>query len=350
MRADLLLRFLGALALGFIGWGLGGVIPEKLLPSPAYLWLAPLAGAVLGFLIAPYATSHPYRWLREWLRQISPRDLVAGIVGLLLGLLVAWLLTFPLSLLPGFLGRVLPVVAALLLAYVGASLLVMHSRGLFHFLVGLIGGERGGRHPLGREVLVDTSVIIDGRIADISRTGFLPGPLVIPRFVLNELQDIADSPDSLRRNRGRRGLDMLAKLQKEAQVPIQISDTDFEDIPNVDGKLVAMAKVLHVPILTNDFNLNRVAELQGIQVLNINLLTNAIKAVVLPGEEMALQIIQEGKEVGQGVGFLDDGTMVVVDGGRRFLHQQLDIVVTRVLTTASGRMIFAQPKNGGASR
>jgi uncharacterized protein YacL len=196
----------------------------------------------------------------------------------------------------------------------------------------------------GEQILLDTSAIIDGRIADISQTGFVHGTLVIPRFVLDELRHIADSPDSLRRNRGRRGLDILNKLQKESDVPVQIPDVDFADTPEVDGKLVKLAKSLRCPIITNDFNLNKVAEIQGVRVLNINELANAVKSVVLPGEEMAIRIIQEGKEAGQGVGFLDDGTMVVVEGGRRYLHSQLNIIVTRVLQTVAGRMIFAHPK------
>jgi uncharacterized protein YacL len=191
---------------------------------------------------------------------------------------------------------------------------------------------------------VDTSAIIDGRIADISQTGFIPGSLIIPRFVLDELQHIADSYDAVRRNRGRRGLEMLAKLQKESGVSVEITEMDVKDIREVDGKLVRLAKIFGCGIVTNDFNLNRVAELQGVQVLNVNELANAVRPVVLPGEEMAVRIIQEGKEFGQGVGFLDDGTMIVVEGGRRHINNRIDVVVTRVLQTAAGRMIFAHPK------
>ncbi|MGC8787506.1 MAG: PIN/TRAM domain-containing protein, partial [Anaerolineae bacterium] len=192
------------------------------------------------------------------------------------------------------------------------------------------------------QVLLDTSVIIDGRIADISQTGFIHGTIVIPRFVLNELQHIADSPDVLRRNRGRRGLDMLNKLQKESRVPIQIAEIDVPDVHEVDEKLVRLARDLDCPIITNDYNLNRVAELQGIKVLNINELANAVKTVVLPGESITVHIIQEGKELGQGVGYLDDGTMVVVEEGRRHINETVEVTVTRVLQTVAGRMIFAQ--------
>jgi len=195
-------------------------------------------------------------------------------------------------------------------------------------------------------VVVDTSAVIDGRIVDIGRTGFILGTLVVPRFVLDELQRIADSPDPMRRNRGRRGLEMLSALQKDAISPVEISEQTYPEIGEVDAKLVAFAREHGAAILTNDFNLNRVAELQGIRVLNINELANAVKAVLHPGEELAVRIIQEGKEPGQGVGYLDDGTMIVVEGGSRFMDRELNVTVTRVLQTVAGRMIFAQPRDG----
>ena len=193
---------------------------------------------------------------------------------------------------------------------------------------------------------VDTSAIIDGRIADISKTGFVHGTMVIPRFILDELRHVADSSDSLKRARGRRGLEILNKLRNEAEIPIQIMDVDYHDDSEVDGKLVRLARNLNAQIMTTDFNLNRVAELQGVRVLNVNELANALKPVVLPGEEMMVRIIQEGKESGQGVGFLDDGTMVVVEGGRKHINTHLDVSITRVLQTAAGRIIFAQPQVG----
>jgi uncharacterized protein YacL len=193
-------------------------------------------------------------------------------------------------------------------------------------------------------MVVDTNAIIDGRIADIVKTGFIQATLVVPRFVLDELRHIADSSDALRRNRGRRGLEMLTQLQRSQDTPVQISDIDFDDTPDVDSKLVRLAKTLRCPIVSNDVNLNRVAGLQGVKVLNVNELANAVKPVILPGEDIVLRIVQEGKEVGQGVGFLDDGTMVVVEGGRRYLNTDIAVSVTRVLQTAAGRMIFAQPK------
>ncbi|MBG7610341.1 MAG: PIN domain nuclease, partial [Anaerolineae bacterium] len=196
-----------------------------------------------------------------------------------------------------------------------------------------------------RKILVDTSVIIDGRIVDISRTGFLTGALLIPRFVLNELQYIADSADGLRRQRGRRGMEVLAQLQKESSIPVQISDIDVEGTREVDAKLVILARQLKCPILTNDYNLNRVAELQGVAVLNINELANSVKAALLPGERIKVDIIQEGKEKNQGVGYLDDGTMIVIEDGSDYLHHEIFVIVTKVLQTAAGRMIFARPED-----
>ena len=192
--------------------------------------------------------------------------------------------------------------------------------------------------------ILDTSVIIDGRIADICKTGFIEGTIVIPEFVLEELQHIADSSDLLKRNRGRRGLDILNKIQKELDVQVLIYEGDFEEISEVDSKLVKLAKVLQGKVVTNDFNLNKVCELQGVSVLNINDLANAVKPVVLPGEEILVQIIKDGKEHGQGVAYLDDGTMIVVEGGREYIGMMMEVLVTSVLQTSAGRMIFAKPK------
>ena len=212
-------------------------------------------------------------------------------------------------------------------------------------LPGRAGDAAGEIVDEGRTILLDTSVIIDGRIADISKTGFLFGTFLIPRFVLNELQYIADSADSMRRQRGRRGMEVLSELQKDATVPVRISDIDVNGVREVDEKLVVLARQMKSPIMTNDYNLNRVAELQGVPVLNINELANAVKSVLLPGEPLLVDIIQEGKESGQGVGYLDDGTMVVVEDGRGKINQQVTVVVTKVLQTAAGRMIFAQINN-----
>jgi uncharacterized protein YacL len=186
-------------------------------------------------------------------------------------------------------------------------------------------------------------VLIDGRVADVAESGFLDSTLLVPRFVLNELQQIADSPDAMRRNRGRRGLEVLNRLQQSDVVNVELSEHDVGGIDDVDRKLVRLADELGCPIMTNDYNLNRVAEIQGIRALNLNELANAVKTIVLPGESLDVRIIQEGKEQGQGVGYLEDGTMVVVEQGREHLDEQLHVTVTRVLQTVAGRMIFAQP-------
>jgi len=210
-------------------------------------------------------------------------------------------------------------------------------------------GRHEGRSGLregygGRPKILDTSVIIDGRIADICETGFLEGPLIVPQFVLKELQHIAGSSDTLKRNRGRRGLDILQRIQKDVVRDVRIVDHDFPKIRDVDAKLVALGKTLKGKVLTNDFNLNKVAELQGVPVLNINQLANAVKPVVLPGEVMNVYVLKEGKEYGQGVAYLDDGTMVVIDNARKHLSKHVDVSVTSVLQTTAGRMIFSRLK------
>nr|MBC7244730.1 PIN domain nuclease [Chloroflexota bacterium] len=355
MNIELIARIIGALLVGFLGWQLGfslstqGQPPYlysivKLLGNSVVIFLPYILaaiGALLGLLFTPHLTTRPFFWLRSKLRQVPISTLVAALIGLVLGLIISALLALPLSVLPTPLGEILPFVSALLFTYLGVMVMVTREKEIFSALGIRLTRER--QVPRKEEqVLLDTSVIIDGRIADISQTGFIHGTIVIPRFVLNELQHIADSPDTLRRNRGRRGLDMLNKLQKESRVPIRIAELDVPDVHEVDEKLVRLAKNLDCPIITNDYNLNRVAELQGIKVLNVNELANAVKTVVLPGETITLHIIQEGKELGQGVGYLDDGTMVVVEEGRRHLNETVEVSVTRVLQTVAGRMIFAQ--------
>ena len=193
--------------------------------------------------------------------------------------------------------------------------------------------------------MLDTSVIIDGRIFDICETGFIEGPLVIPNFVLDELRHISDSSDSLKRTRGRRGLDILNKIQKELSIETKIWEVDFPKIEEVDSKLLKLAQNLHGKVITNDYNLNKVAEVQGVPVLNINELSNAVKPVVIPGEEMVVDVVKDGKESSQGVAYLDDGTMIVVENGKRLIGEQIEVIVTSVLQTAAGRMIFAKPKS-----
>lgn len=318
-----------------------------------------LLGALVGLVLTPYFTTRPARALRTILGKLSAQTLVAGLIGLMAGLIVAALLSFPLSLLPPPFGEILPFLGVLLFSYFGIVLFVTRQTDIFGVLRHLPGRssesqteskEEDKNTAVSRSILLDTSVIIDGRIADVARTGFLIGTLLIPRFVLNELQYIADSSDSLRRQRGRRGMEVLSHLQKNTSVPVQISDIDVEGVREVDDKLVVLARQLRCPILTNDYNLNRVAELQGVVVLNINELANAVKSVLLPGESLSVNIIQEGREANQGVGYLDDGTMVVVEDGRERINSLTNVTVTKVLQTAAGRMIFARLEDNGRER
>lgn len=304
-------------------------------------------GVLGGFLLAPLMVTRPVNSLRRRTATMEPHDLLSAVVGLVVGLLIAALLAFPLSLLPWWFGHLLPLVVAAIFGYLGAALM-LDRRNDVAGIVGRRSGTMGLSQPTeGSDPIyvVDTSAIIDGRIADIVRAGFIHGRLLIPRFVLLELQHIADSPDQLRRNRGRRGLDVLHRLQKEEMTQVEIVDRDERRIPDVDSKLVFVARALGAPVVTNDYNLNRIAELEGVRVLNVNQLSNALKPIVLPGEEMSVHVIQEGKEYNQGLAYLDDGTMIVVENGKRYLHTDVAITVTRVLQTSAGRMIFAQPKS-----
>ncbi|HEY5004754.1 MAG TPA: PIN domain nuclease [Ktedonobacteraceae bacterium] len=322
---------------------------------------------IVAFIITPYVSVIPYRWMREKISRAAASDLVAAAIGLTIGLIISALLAIPLANLPATWGHLLPFVGAVLFGYLGVTIAVIRKNDIAHLFQGAMmrrtrdrdeereknkrehehENEDGTTTSDSIQILLDTSTIIDGRIADISQTGFIFGTLVVPRFVLNELQRIADSADTMRRNRGRRGLEILNRLQKDATVPIEIIDTDIEGIADVDGKLVKMARNFHCAIITNDFNLNRVAELQGVKVLNINELANAIKPVLLPGEDIYIKVMQDGKELGQGVGYLDDGTMIVVENGRQFMNATIEVTVTRVLQTVAGRMIFAHPKQNG---
>jgi uncharacterized protein YacL len=351
---QLLLRILGAIVFGLAGWRLGpAVLKAAGLDQGSQVLLAiPAAvGFLFGLLVIPPLLLGGFRWFLQQAKKIPAQDLLAGLLGLLLGLIVSALLAMPLSLLPGPVGTLAPFVISVIFGVLGMAVMVMRQGEIFDALGGLIHvpSVKGSRSHGNSRIVVDTSAIIDGRIADIGHTGFLQGTLVVPRFVLNELQKVADSTDTLRRNRGRRGLEILNRLQKDSVIPIEIVEGEADERGEVDGRLVKLAKKMRAAIITSDYNLNRVAEIQGVKVLNINELANALRSVVLPGEEMSIRIIQEGKEQGQGVGYLDDGTMVVVEGGKRFLNSQLEVVVTRVLQTAAGRLVFSQPKGNHSS-
>jgi len=309
-------------------------------------WL--VAWVVVGFAVLPYLTIVPATWIIRRVQELSTAEFVASVLGLLVGLLLGLLLGLPLSNVEGPMGTWLPLGVSLFMGLGMMGLTVAKRDDLIAAAEGAGLLRRPGAEPEGRagepRIVVDTSVLIDGRIAEIVESGFIYGTLVVPRFVLEELQHIADSSDTLRRNRGRRGLEMLARMQRDPRTPIEIVDDEAPGVAEVDAKLVELAKRRSRVVLTNDFNLNRVAELQGVRVMNINSLANAVKPAVLPGEELHVRVIQEGKEAGQGVGFLDDGTMVVVEGGARLIDRDLDVSVTRVLQTVAGRMIFAQPR------
>jgi uncharacterized protein YacL len=350
-------RALGAGGFGVLGWWLGGVVSQLFWDAgielgrdgksflPWGLGLT-LAGVAIGALIAPYLTVKPLHQAGRYIDTIPGSTLLAASAGLVVGLIVASLVSIPLFTLGGWLGWGLPIIISVSLGAAGLWLGAQRSRDMQAIFPALEEARGTGMGSRNGNILVDTSAIIDGRIADLTNTGFLEGSLVVPRFVLDELRHIADSSDSLRRNRGRRGLEVLGRLRKDSLVPLRVLDVGVSNGHEVDSQLVELARTMKSPILTTDYNLNRVAELQGVQVLNVNELANALKSIVLPGEELRANIVQEGKEVGQGIAYLDDGTMVVVEGGRRYINTHHDVTVTRVLQTAAGRIIFAQPKSG----
>ncbi|PZC46728.1 MAG: putative conserved protein YacL, contains PIN and TRAM domains [Chloroflexi bacterium] len=340
-------RAAGTAGLAVAGWAIGTSLTDGFdgNTTDAVVTTALIAaGALLGALLTPYLTNRPLVALADYLASLPYPTLASILAGLASGLGLAALLAYPMSQLPGAAGIVVPIVLVFALGFVGVYVFVQRRDELAQILPEPRRGQYGQN---GREyqVLLDTSAIIDGRIADVSDAGFIIGTLVIPRFILDELRHIADSSDSLRRNRGRRGLEILNKLRKEGTVPLRILDVDIRDGQEADEKLVSLASSMKAPIATTDYNLNRVAEFQGVKVLNVNELANLLKPVVLPGENMRVRVIQEGKEPGQGVGFLDDGTMVVIEGGRRYINAHVEVQVTRALQTAAGRIIFAQPKD-----
>ena len=347
------IRLLGGALGGLVGLAIASANDGIFVGSDyagALLAVWVVAWIVVGFAVLPYLTVVPATWLIARVEELSTAEFVTAVIGFLLGLLMGLLLGFPLSNFPEPWGQILPLAVSLSLGLGMVGLTVAKRKdlvvaaealGIFRRTDPDKDAPAGAGEP---HIVVDTSAIIDGRIAEIVESGFIYGTLVVPRFVLDELQHIADSSDTLRRNRGRRGLDILARMQKDPGTPVEIVEASIPDENEVDAKLVALARSRSRVILTNDFNLNRVAELQGVRVMNINSLANAVKPAVLPGEELRVRVIQEGKEAGQGVGFLDDGTMIVIEGGARHIDKDLDVSVTRVLQTVAGRMIFGQPR------
>jgi uncharacterized protein YacL len=317
-----------------------------------------VSGIIFYFLSPKFIELAQYlaKKIENELQKFTIQSIAFSAIGLIIGLLIAYLLSQPLYMIKiPYVGLAGSVLLYIFFGYLGiripakkiddinASIRNM-SQNRENIRKSTKDRSKSTKSTKSTPMILDTSVIIDGRIADIVKTGFIEGPLVIPEFVLEELQHIADSSDALKRNRGRRGLDILNRIQNELDTEIIIHDKKFEDIAEVDSKLLKLTQMLKGKIITNDYNLNKVAEVQRIEVLNINDLANALKPVVLPGEEMTVQVVRDGKEAGQGLAYLDDGTMIVIESGRKYIGEVIDVIVTSVLQTSAGRMIFAKPK------
>ncbi|MBM3471101.1 MAG: TRAM domain-containing protein [Armatimonadetes bacterium] len=320
-----------ALSLGFVDEAAGVVL-----------------GGLVGFLLGPPVARvfvNAMEWVLGGLSHLSLHDLLLAAFGLTSGLVLAFFVGYLLEGVP-LIGPYVRLVAGIVLGYLGLHVALRRRDEVSGALLPQGRMPAGGRPgPQATPKILDTSVIIDGRIAEICTSGFLEGPLFVPRSVLAELQRIADSPDALRRNRGRRGLDILNRLRRE-MATVQILDEEAPPGQDVDARLVTLAKMHHAAIVTTDFNLGKVAELEGVRVLNVNQMAQALRPPVLPGEELSVHVVRDGKEAGQGVAYMEDGTMVVVEGGRRYIGETFDVVVTSALQTSAGRMVFARPKMG----
>lgn len=352
-----------------IGFILGYIMAETLLEIPQISDLSYLSKSVsrisfiiiisilfglILYIISPAiykGISNLIDYIEKSMQKMSITEIIYGTVGAVMALIIMTFIAKPINDIHKLFGPIFLVLLNILAAFIGAEILIKKSEDITALLINIkkpINKEKKVKEAQ-KEVdeipkILDTSVIIDGRIFDICETGFIEGPLIIPNFVLVELRHVSDSADSLKRNRGRRGLDILNKIQKELTIETRIVDDDFPKIPEVDIKLLKLAQKMNGKVITNDYNLNKVAEFQGVPVLNINELSNAIKPVVLPGEEMVVDIVKDGKESSQGVAYLDDGTMIVVEGGKKHIGETTGVIVTSVLQTAAGRMIFAKPK------
>jgi uncharacterized protein YacL len=346
--SDFFSRLIGLFVFTIGGARLGAAIADPLsMPTDGTAAIFGLVGALFGLVLTPWITTRPVRAINQNIREMPIEVFFMTLIGILLGLVVALLMAYPLSLLPVPFNQILPPAFSIVFAYIGFTVFNLRAREIWSTLADRAGVKRGRIFAMqsSRELVVDTSVLIDGRIVDIAKTGFLGGMLIVPRFVLTELHQVADSPDPLRRNRGRRGLVKVNELQRNDIVPVKVVDDDFEDIAEVYDKLVALAIQMDAYLLTNDYPLSKVAESQGVMVLNINLLANAVRSVYIPGETFPLRIIQEGREPDQGVGYLDDGTMVVVENGSRYMDRTVPVTVTKLINSPAGRMIFALPEN-----
>lgn len=316
----------------------------------SFLTFSTLSFGLIVYLISPLfnsVISKVMNYLEDTIQKVPTIEILIGVFGALMGLLISVPIVSLFN--DVLIGKIIGVIIVLIITAIAVDISIKKKEELINAIsnikkVGSIKEKKTKTENKGIPKVLDTSVIIDGRILDICQSGFIEGALIIPHFVLDELRHIADSSDSLKRNRGRRGLDILSKIQKELAVEVQITEKDFPDIDEVDSKLLKLAQFLGGKVITNDYNLNKVAGVQGVPVLNINELANSVKPVVLPGEEMTIQIIKDGKEQEQGIAYLDDGTMIVVEGGKRHIGEIMDVIVTSVLQTAAGRMIFAKQK------
>jgi uncharacterized protein YacL len=306
-----------------------------------------MIGALFGLVLTPWVTVRPIRALRRTISEQPIEVLFTTVGGLLIGLVIALLTAYPLSLLDPPLGQLLPPAMVVVMGYLFTVIFNARSREVWTFLYEWLGiGKARSFFGAGgeRNLLLDTSVLIDGRIVDIARTGFIGGSLLAPRFVISELHRVADSSDPQRRSRGRRGLTKLNELQREPSVPFKIIEDDVEDVDEVDDKLIALAIRMNAPILTIDYPMNQVAKAQGVTVLNINSLANAVRSVYIPGESFTIRVIQEGKEPNQGVGYLEDGTMVIIEDGKQYMDRTIYVMVTKLINKDTGRIIFAAPE------
>lgn len=347
MSTDFLSRLIGLIVFTIIGVRLGVDWADALnLSSQASSFLFGLIGVLFGLILTPWISVRPVRFFRREITELPIERLMVSIGGLLTGIVIALIASYPLSLLVSPFGIYAPTVLLVVCAYLGMTIFAVRSKEILGMF-----GKDSNRSPgrvaglSARKLLLDTSVLIDGRITDIAETGFIGGTLIVPRFVLSELHRVADSSDPLRRKRGRRGLNMLNKLQQNEVIPMRIVEEDFEDIQQVDDKLVALAIQMTAVLMTNDFNLNQVAEAQGVMVLNVNVLANAVRSAYIPGETFAIRVIQEGRDEKQGVGYLDDGTMVVIENGSNYMDRTIIVEVTKLINREAGRMIFAVPES-----
>ncbi|MDE2775768.1 MAG: PIN domain-containing protein [Chloroflexota bacterium] len=349
MSAFVICRLVGLIVFALIGQRIGEALaPHALLPVAQTSLIFIGLGALVGLIATPWITIIPLRRWRRAASEVTVPQLMVSIIGGLVGLTVGLMLAFPLSLLDDPLGKLAPAFVSIIFGYLGMNIFSLRSRELLDVINERVFGRQRRTQPYAsRQLLLDTSVLIDGRIVEIAETGFIGGILVIPRFVLSELHRVADSSDSLRRNRGRRGLAKLNELQRNNDLPVKIVEDDPENFGEVDAKLVALSIQRKASLVTNDFNLNQVADAQGVDVLNVNALANAVRSVYIPGETFDIRIIQPGRDPNQGVGYLDDGTMVVVESGQKFMNRNVGVEVTKLINRPTGRMIFAVPQAAG---